>query len=170
MQQRAQISTLVITVHGTAVAVPARWLARAGDKHKTTYRYGRRRRIAEIENDRFARLPMPKKRIEDRWSVESAESGAAAVERRIRNRAYMRRWRANAKSRTCERARRMARYYERKARKMPRENGLGGAIAGATICAICSIRPSVRMVSRLRVSEMAASGYEEVLMPYCGEC
>ncbi len=113
---------------------------------------------------------MPKKRIEGGLSRDSDEREAAATARRIRNRAYMRRWRAKTQSRKSERAQRMARYYERKARKPPRKNGMSGESDCAGVCAICSNRPSVRLVSRLRVSEAALSGFEEVLMPYCGEC
>ncbi len=113
---------------------------------------------------------MPKKRIEAGLGGGSAESSAAVDARRISNSAYMRRWRANAKRRESELARRMARYYERKARKAQRKHRLSSKDRGNVVCAICSIRPSVGQVSRLRVSESAPSGFEEVLMPYCGEC
>lgn len=113
---------------------------------------------------------MPKKRLERGVGSEVADGLSAKVARRVSNNAYMRRWRADAKRRESERARRMVRYYERKGRKVPRKNRLGSGKSRVAMCAICSIRRAVRQVSRLRVSEVAASGFEEVQMAYCGEC
>jgi hypothetical protein len=109
---------------------------------------------------------MPRKRIEG----GVAESTAVANARRVSNSAYMRRWRADAKCRESELARRMARYYERKARKAQRKQRLCSNDRRTAICAICLARPAVRQINRMRVSDSAPSGFEEVLMPYCGEC
>jgi hypothetical protein len=113
---------------------------------------------------------MPRKRREAGSIDEKAANRAALDARRMRNKSYMRRWRANAKRRNRERARRVAWYSERKGMAAHRQ-GPGASLAAATaVCMICRRRPSVREITRLRVCESARGGFEEVLIPDCGEC
>ena len=116
---------------------------------------------------------MPRKRIENA-AVAKDPAGAQGDPRkdahRRRNRAYMRRWRADAGRRNDERKRRVAWYRERKAREGEVQQGPVGDERPKAICMICRLRPAVKEIVRLRVSESAASGFEELLIPYCGEC
>jgi hypothetical protein len=114
---------------------------------------------------------MPRDRLEAHSRGEKATNGAARDARRLRNKSYMRRWRANAKRRNRERARRVVWYSERKGLAASnRRSPEGTQDAVVAVCMICRRRPSVREITRLRVCESAPSGFEEVLIPYCGEC
>jgi hypothetical protein len=113
---------------------------------------------------------MPRKRIETVSMGERAADRAVLDARRMRNKSYMRRWRANAKRRDRERIRRVARYSELKslaARPGSQKNNHEGTEG---VCMICRRRPPVREITRLRVCESAPGGFEKVLIPYCGEC
>ena len=113
---------------------------------------------------------MPRKRLETVSGDETAANGAALDARRIRNKSYMRRWRANANRRNRERVRRVARYSELKGLAARPESQKSNHEGTEGVCMICRRRPPVCEIARLRVCESAASGFEEVLVPYCGEC
>jgi len=89
---------------------------------------------------------------------------------RATNTAYMRRWRSDEVNRVRERARRAAAYRERKSRAVRKNHENSPAEPIGRICAICRTRPSIGQVFRLRLCNSSSSGFEEVLIPYCGKC
>lgn len=78
--------------------------------------------------------------------------------RRLYNREYMRRWRADPHHRELERASRERGQDSRKFRK---------AAQGRRLCGFCHQRPPKEEVLRLFP---APTGYVEVRVPYCGDC
>lgn len=114
---------------------------------------------------------MPQKRV-DSFSGRSPSTAPISVEvRRRAKRAYMRRWRSDKTRHERERALRLARYQKKKRRQgCEKRQKMLSDTAGQPVCAICGSRRPVRQVARLRVCEFAPSGYQEVLIPYCGEC
>ena len=89
---------------------------------------------------------------------------------RAANKAYMRRWRSDEVNRLRERARRAASYCERKSRAARKSQKNSPSDPIGQICAICKKRPSIGQVFRLRLRISSPSGFEEVLIPYCGKC
>ena len=84
---------------------------------------------------------------------------AAARERRLRNREYMRRWRADPLHRQSER---IHSTNWRRGRNLQDPHH-----PGPTVCGFCHRRRSRSVVPRLRPVE---TGFVEVQMPYCGLC
>jgi hypothetical protein len=84
--------------------------------------------------------------------------------------AYMRKWRAGKINQMRERNRRTAAYRERKSQSRRKPQGDSTADPIRQMCAICRMRRSVEQVSRLRLCKSSPSGFEEVLIPYCGKC
>lgn len=76
----------------------------------------------------------------------------------------MRRWRANHPE---EEARI---YANRKAADIVEVPRSEYAEESQGACGFCGKRNSIARVSRLRVSDEAGSGYEEIEVPYCGIC
>jgi hypothetical protein len=90
--------------------------------------------------------------------------------RRIYNRRYMRKWRSRPGN--LEGQRRKKRNDDREINEAtPRKNPAALVEKPrAALCAICHSRKAVEQISRLVASEVAASGYVEVRIPYCGKC
>jgi hypothetical protein len=94
-------------------------------------------------------------------AIESSEQAAAAAEeRRRQNRAYMRRWRANAQHRRVELSQQQRWRLEQKLK-------LRMAPRSVKLCGYCHSRKAVTEMVRLRP---AATGFEKVRIRYCGVC
>ena len=89
---------------------------------------------------------------------------------RAANSAYMRKWRSDETNRIRERAMRAAAYSARKSRAEGKNQENSPTDPIGRICAICRTSPAIGQVFRLRLCSSSASGFEEVLIPYCGKC
>lgn len=98
------------------------------------------------------------------------EALAARVEKRRRNRAYMREWRADPANRERVRAAYARSNYARKLRVALMVDARG-TTESRTVesCAFCRVRPATTQIGRLEISR-ASGKYHEVLVPYCGHC
>lgn len=113
---------------------------------------------------------MPRQRADLQFGGEATANEASIDACRQSHRAYMRRWRSEKANRDHERAKRAASYYQRKARPERKKRRKAPARSSQLVCAICRKTRSVRQVARLRVCGTSPSGFEEVLIPYCGQC
>ncbi len=94
-----------------------------------------------------------------------------AIRRRLYNRNYMRRWRADAVHLALERSNRRRWHYERKLREATNnevDDRTGRQAPG--VCAYCGKHAHGKDVVRLVVCEGAPEGFVEVRVPYCGKC
>jgi hypothetical protein len=92
------------------------------------------------------------------------------AKRRRYNRLYMRSGRADPRHQAYERANRERWHYERKLRNSLRIHHPHCDDHGDPVCGFCRKGPVVTRVSRLEIRDCARRGYEEVRVPYCGEC
>lgn len=94
-----------------------------------------------------------------------------ANRRRLYNRHYMRRWRADVLHLALERANRRRWHYERKLREA-RNNEVDGRTERPTprVCAYCGKHAHGKDVVRLVACESTPEGFVEVRVPYCGKC
>jgi hypothetical protein len=95
-----------------------------------------------------------------RANATSEQAAAASEERRRQNRAYMRRWRANAQHRRLELSQQQRWRLEQKLK-------LRMAPRAEKLCSYCHSRKAVTEMVRLRP---AATGFEKVRIRYCGVC
>jgi hypothetical protein len=102
------------------------------------------------------------------WQVESE---VERERRKIRNREYMRRRRADPQFRKNEKRRR---EMERDQAFLQSATAVGGAAAGRKTlgqrCWICRKRAAVEVITRLRPTAEARSGFVQVRVAYCGFC
>jgi CRISPR/Cas system-associated protein Cas10 (large subunit of type III CRISPR-Cas system) len=84
--------------------------------------------------------------------------------RRLYNRRYMRRRRADPSRQSAEMARRQEWHYARKIRDSKEREQTD------RMCGFCGVKQPVTNIARLQVSEIAPYGYVTVRVPYCGEC
>jgi hypothetical protein len=95
-----------------------------------------------------------------RASETSEQAAAFQEERKRQNRAYMRRWRANARHRRLELSQQQRWRLEQKLK-------LRMAVRREKLCDYCHNRKAVTEMVRLRP---AAIGFEKVKIGYCGVC
>jgi hypothetical protein len=95
-----------------------------------------------------------------RANATREQAATASEERRRQNRAYMRRWRANAQHRRLELSQQQRWRLEQKLK-------LRMAPRAAKLCSYCHSRKAVTQMVRLR---SAATGFEKVKIRYCGVC
>lgn len=94
-----------------------------------------------------------------------------ASRRRLYNRLYMRRWRADVVHLALERANRRRWHYERKLREATKsevDDRTGRRMP--RVCAYCGKHAHGKDVVRLVACESAPEGFAEVRVPYCGKC
>lgn len=97
--------------------------------------------------------------------------GFDANRRRLYNRLYMRRWRADALHLALERANRRRWHYERKLRQATNnEVDIRTGRQTPRVCAYCGKYAHGKDVVRLVTCESAPEGFAEVRVPYCGKC
>ena len=113
---------------------------------------------------------MPRRRTDFDLGSGISHDDTSIGSERATNTAYMRKWRADATNRMRERARRTAAYRERKSRVGRINQGNPASDPVVRICAICGTRRSIGQITRLRLCNSSPSGFEEVLIPYCGKC
>jgi hypothetical protein len=90
--------------------------------------------------------------------------------RRQYNREYMRRWRADIRNYERERDNRERAYVDRKRHKSYEGFPPPMNAQRESVCGICRRLPAKCSVTRLRASASTPSGFEEVRLPYCGQC
>jgi hypothetical protein len=100
------------------------------------------------------------------WQVETAEE---RERRRIRNREYIRRRRADPRFRKKEKRRRSS-EMETTFPRVARSSQGGGQEALRQKCWICRKRAAVEVITRLRPSTAVRSGFVQVRVAYCGFC
>lgn len=94
----------------------------------------------------------------------SQDKDSTRAEQRRRKREYMRRWRAAHPEQEARI------WAKRKAATVVDVAQVREADESRTACGFCGKRAPVDWVLRLRVSDEAESGYEEIRVPYCGLC
>jgi hypothetical protein len=107
----------------------------------------------------------------DAVAQKIAPSDELEERRRIR-RESMRRWRANPFHKAMEQKKRREWYYSRQKLQPPRRRRTqdGAQAQEKPVCGFCWHRAAITTSVRLRVCEKSAEGFEEVRIPYCGEC
>ena len=91
-------------------------------------------------------------------------------EKRRYNREYMRRWRSLPKHQEVEQRNRRRCYRRRKALCTEIATQQSQNLKLTTVCAFCRCRPSACTVVRLRMQDEFPYKFEEMRVPYCGEC
>jgi len=107
---------------------------------------------------------MPRKRLLLTLSAQ------LLANRREYNRDYMRRWRADTQNQAKERETRERAHVARKLRLALEEYRPAMTATGEPVCGICRRLPARCQVVRLRVSSTSPGGFEELRLPYCGQC
>jgi hypothetical protein len=91
-------------------------------------------------------------------------------EKRVYNRSYMRRWRADPRHAAREQLNRRRSY--RRSKMRPSRKPLSGDrdSRGELFCGFCRKRRPIMLVTRLKSPAGEASRYVEIRIPYCGQC
>jgi hypothetical protein len=100
------------------------------------------------------------------WQAESAEE---REQRKIRNREYMRKRRADPQFQKDEKRRRRRDRERAFLRKASSGDGDGQPTASQK-CWICRKRAAVEVITRLKPSTAVRSGFVQVRVAYCGFC
>lgn len=93
---------------------------------------------------------------------------AGIIERRRRNRRYMRIWRANPLNHAKELARAASGRVARKWRAAQRPIQPYTNMRGELVCGFCMKSAPVERVARLRI--LKSGEFQRVCVPYCGQC
>jgi hypothetical protein len=101
------------------------------------------------------------------WQVESH---VERERRKIRNREYMRRRRADPQFRKNEKRRREMERDQAFLKSASTVGDRGGRKSLGQRCWICRKRAAVEVITRLRPTTEARSGFVQVRVAYCGFC